>query len=132
MARLNLGECCDGIAAEYEYSLTSPLAPGRIVGPVQPVGQVQPVESPTIPSQLMPAPTTMTMPGMVTTAQLTSERPQPDLTPRDLLRPLPTIVDNQPTSVAQCNSFSEWVDQNPFLAGGMLLALAWFTLGRKA
>ena len=95
------------------------------------IGQIQPTQSPVIPSQLMPAPTTMTMPGMVTTAQVTSPNPKPDLTPQDLLKPLPTIVDNQPTSVAQCNSFSQWVDQNPLLAGGLLLGLAWVVFGRK-
>ena len=126
MARLNLG-CCDE-AGEYSYPLTNPLTQGTIVGPV---GQVVPMESPTIPSQVMPAPTTMTMPGMVTTAQMTSANPQPSLTPQDLIKPLPTIVDNQPTQIAQCNSFSEWVDQNPLLAGGILLMLAWFTFGKK-
>lgn len=125
--RMNLGECCDE-AGEYTYPLTSSLPPSQIIGPV---GQVQPVQSPTIPQAVMPAPTTMAMPGMVTTAQLTTENPQPGLTPQDLIKPLPTIVDNQPTQVAQCNSFSGWVDQNPMLAGGILLALAWFTFGRK-
>ena len=114
------------------YPLTGPVQPGGVVGPdVQPVGQVQPIESPAIPQQVMPAPTTMTMPGMVTTAQVVSPNPKPTLTPQDLLRPLPTIVDNQPTSVAQCNSFSDWVDQNPLLAGGLLLGLAFVVFGRK-
>lgn len=95
------------------------------------VDQIQPVQSPAIPKQLMPVPTTMTMPGMVDTANLTSENPKPTLTPQDLLHPLPSIVDNQPTSVAQCNSFSQWVDQNPMLAGGLLLGLAFVVFGRR-
>ena len=118
MARLNLGECCDAAGYPLIYDAAA-------------VGQVIPTESPVIPQAVMPAPTTMSMPGMVTTAQLTSPNPQPNLTPQDLIKPLPTIVDNQPTQIAQCNSFSEWVDQNPLLAGGMLLALAWLTFGRK-
>ena len=118
MARLNLGECCDAAGYPLIYDAAA-------------VGQVIPTESPVIPQAVMPAPTTMSMPGMVTTAQLTSANPQPNLTPQDLIKPLPTIVDNQPTQIAQCNSFSEWVDQNPLLAGGMLLALAWLTFGRK-
>jgi hypothetical protein len=126
MARLNLG-CCDE-AGEYTYPLTTALPPSQIIGPV---GQVTPAVPPVIPQAVMPAPTTMSMPGMVTTAQLTSQNPQPNLTPQDLIKPLPTIVDNQPTQIAQCNSFSEWVDQNPLLAGGLLLGFAWVMFGRK-
>lgn len=95
------------------------------------VGQIIPAVQPTIPQQLLPAPTTMVMPGMTMTAQITSPNPRPDLTPQDLLRPLPTIVDNQPTTIAQCNSFSQWVDDNPLFAAGLLLGLAWFTFGHK-
>ncbi len=83
-----------------------------------------------IPRSAMPAPTTMTMPGMTATAQATSPNPQPDLAPMDLVRPLPTIVNNQPIQIAQCNSFSEWVDKNPLMAAGLLLGLAW-ALGRN-
>jgi hypothetical protein len=128
MARLNLGECCGGEAGMYSYPLTNPLVQGTVIGPVD---QVVPAETPAIPSQVMPAPTTMTMPGMVTTAQMTSPNPKPSLTPQDLIRPLPSIVDNQPTQVAQCNSFSEWIDQNPLYAAGLLLGLAWFAFERK-
>ena len=116
--RFNLGEACD--AAGYPPIYDAGM-----------VGQVIPTESPVIPQAVMPAPTTLSMPGMVTTAQLASPNPQPSLTPQDLIKPLPSIVDNQPTQLAQCNSFSEWVDQNPVLAGGILLALAWLTFGRK-
>lgn len=126
MARLNLG-CCDE-AGEYSYPLANPLIQGTVISPVE---QIIPTTPPVIPSQVMPAPTTMTMPGMVTTAQLTSPNPQPSLTPQDLIKPLPSIVDNQPTQLAQCNSFSEWVDQNPLLAGGLLLGLALVVFGRK-
>lgn len=115
----NCGDICDG---SYTYAIDEPGYP---------VGQIVPTQSTTIPSQQFPAPTTMTMPGMVTTAQLTSPNPQPSLTPRDLVRSLPSIVDNQPTQITQCNSFSEWVDQNPLLAGGVLLGLAWLTFGRN-
>ena len=118
MARLNIGETCD--AATYPPEFDAGM-----------IGQIIPTESPVIPQSVMPAPTTMTMPGMVATAQMTSANPQPGLTPQDLIKPLPTIVDNQPTQLAQCNSFSDWVDQNPLLAGGMLLALAWFTFMKK-
>lgn len=110
------------------FSTVSNGKGGTIMGTV---GQVQPVDSPVIPQQVMPAPTTMTMPGMTATANVTSPNPKPDLSPQDLIRPLPSIVDNQPTSVAQCNSFSQWVDQNPMLAGAMLLGLAFIVFGRK-
>lgn len=139
--RLGCGELCDDPAygADLGPDIYTPDTPytstaGGYMTPFTPIQQIVPVFAPQIPQQLMPAPTTMTMPGMVNTAQLTS----PDttgagtqLTPQNLLKPLPTIVDNQPTRIAQCNSFSEWVDQNPLLAGGILLALAWFTFGRK-
>lgn len=96
-----------------------------------PPAQIFPATQPAIPSQVLPAPTTMTMPGMTVTANMSNPNPKPDLTPQDLLHPLPTIVDNQPTKIAQCNSFSEWVDENPLMAGGLLLGLAWFVFGRK-
>lgn len=85
------------------------------------------VPSPIIPQQVLPTPTTMVMPGMVVTAQTVAPDPQPDLTPQDLLKPLPSIVDNQPTQVAQCNSFAQWVDANPVMAGLLLVGLAVFT-----
>ena len=131
---MRLGNCGDpDEACSAIYTPPNILPQGRVIGPmdVPPVGQVQPVQSPVIPQQLMPAPTTMTMPGMVDTANLMSENPKPTLTPQDLLHPLPTIVDNQPTSVAQCNSFSQWVDQNPMFAGAMLLGLAFIVFGKK-
>lgn len=83
--------------------------------------------SPAIPQAVMPAPTTMIMPGMVVTAQTIAPDPQPDLTPQDLLKPLPAIVDNQPVQIAQCNSFAQWVDANPVMAGLLLVGLAMFT-----
>lgn len=134
---MRIGDCSDsGVCQDPTYFngeagwTKTPLmltGNGPSIGPVQPVGQIQPVQSPQIPQQLMPAPTTMVMPGMTLTAQSVGPNPQPSLTPQDLLRPLPTIVDNQPTQIAQCNSFSEWVDANPLLAAGLLLGLAWFT-----
>lgn len=99
-----------------------------------PPDMLVPASSPVIPQELMPASTTMQMPGMVATAQLTSPNAtgaDTSLTPQNLLRSLPSIVDNQPEQLAQCNSFSEWVDQNPLFAAGILLGLAWFTFGRK-
>lgn len=87
-----------------------------------------------IPDPTLPQPTSMTMPGMVMTAQLTSPDTMGNATgmiPSDLLKPLPSIVDNQPVQVAQCNSFAQWVDQNPLLAGGILLGLAFFTFSKK-
>ena len=130
---MRIGNCGEaGEACITQTAMPNPYMTGKGSNvDVQPVGQVQPVQSPVIPQQLMPAPTTMTMPGMVTTANLTSENPKPTLTPQDLLHPLPTIVDNQPTSVAQCNSFSQWVDQNPMFAGAMLLGLAFIVFGKK-
>lgn len=84
-----------------------------------------PNTDPVIVSQLLPAPTTMTMPGMTHTANMTGPDPRSSMTSWDLLRPLPTIVDNQPEVIVQCNSFAEWVDKNPLLAGGLLLGLAY-------
>lgn len=127
---MRLGICGDaGEACITQSPLL--LGPDLSYGDGSNVGQIIPTQPPVIPSQVMPVPTTMTMPGMVTTAQLTSPNPQPDLAPQDLLKPLPTIVDNQPTQLAQCNSFSDWVDQNPLLAGGLLLGLAWVVFGKK-
>lgn len=96
-----------------------------------PPAQIVPTEPAVIiQSQQLPQPTTMIMPGIVDTAQLTQPNTMgnsTDLTPQDLLKPLPSIVDNQPVQVAQCNSFAQWVDQNPLMAAGLLLGLAWFT-----
>jgi len=70
------------------------------------------------------------MPTMVGTAQVAVSDITPDLVPQDLLRPLPSIVDNQPVVVSECNSFSQWVDGNPLLAAGLLMGLA-FVVFRK-
>lgn len=85
------------------------------------------IPSPIIPQQVFPTPTTMVMPAMVITSQTVASDPQPDLTPQDLLKPLPTIVDNQPVEITQCNSFAQWVDNNPLMAGLLLVGLAMFT-----
>lgn len=78
----------------------------------------------------MPAPTTMTMPSTTATAQATTPNPQPQLAPMDLIRPLPSIVNNQPVQIAQCDTFTQWVGDNPVLAGGILVGL-WMFLGRS-
>lgn len=132
----NCGDICDG---SYTYPMdepgyssgTAPAAEYSFIGSAgnqnYPSGESPVIISP----QQLPAPTTMTMPGMVATAQLTSPGVNTSgLTPLDLIRPLPSIVDNQPTQLANCNSFSEWVDQNPLLAAGILLGLAWMTFRR--
>lgn len=91
----------------------------------------QPVEMCT-PTQPVPRATTMVMPTVTGTAQvMVPDQNKPDLAPQDLLKPLPSIVNNQPIQLAQCNSFSDWIDQNPLLAGGILLGLAWIVLKKK-
>lgn len=87
-----------------------------------------------IPRQQLPSPTTLSMPGMVPTARFTSEVAMGNglgLVPADLVMPLPSITDTAPVQVAQCNSFSGWIDENPIMAGGLLLGLAWFTFRKK-
>jgi hypothetical protein len=126
---MRIGECCAG---EYTYDATTTYAGGGgplsvLYPPVPPVIMTEPILQPMYPEQYpyVPKPTTQVMPTMVGTAQVAVSDVVPDLTPGDLLRPLPSIVDNQPVVVAQCDSFAQWVDENPLLAAGILMGLAY-------
>ncbi len=75
----------------------------------------------------MPKATTMVMPDMVLTsvqqAQAYNGGAQPGLIPADFLKPIPSIVNTAPEVMAACNPMSDWVNNNPLLAAGLLLAL---------
>jgi hypothetical protein len=82
----------------------------------------------------MPEATTMALPSITGTAQAagapignTGGIVQ-NLSPVDLLKPMPSIVDTSPTVVpgVACDSISQWVNDNPMLAIGALALLAMF------
>lgn len=82
----------------------------------------------------MPSATTATMPSMVGTSLATTPSPQPILTVQTLSQRLPQIVNPGPAVIpmqARCNTFAQWVGQNPMLAGGALLVIAFMVLGDK-
>lgn len=128
---MRIGETCCNQAGMYSYDFPSvyggPPAPGVLYPPVPPLVTTDPIGPLMDTNQYpyVPRPTTKVMPTMVGTAQVAVSDFTPDLTPQDLLLPLPSIVDNQPVVVAQCDSFAQWVDGNPLLAAGILMGLAW-------
>jgi len=127
---MRIGETCCNQAGMYSYDLPTvyggPPPPGVLYPPVPPLVTTDPI-GPLMDAHqypYVPRPTTQVMPTMVGTAQVAVSDFTPDMTPQDLLRPLPSIVDNQPVVVAQCDSFAQWVDSNPLLAAGLLMGLA--------
>lgn len=77
----------------------------------------------------IPRNVTMVMPQLVKQVQEVAPNPQPQLTPADLLKPLPSIVNTEPVQLPTCSGISEWVDQNPMMAVGVLGVLAYFVFG---
>ena len=133
--RLGCGECGCGTDGGGPLDiLYPPVPPVMTTNPMAPPPTpYAPTPNPTTspyPYPYVPKPTTQVMPTMVGTAQVAVSDITPDLVPQDLLRPLPSIVDNQPVVVSECNSFSQWVDGNPLLAAGLLMGLA-FVVFRK-
>lgn len=81
--------------------------------------------------ELLPRPTTMTMPSVVHTANLSGLGAASDgLTADTLVQRLPSIVNSDPvvTGAAACGGFTQWVSDNPLLAAAGLAALAYFTM----
>lgn len=87
----------------------------------------------------MPQSTTMQLPTITGTAQAqgaatgSSGGIVQGLSPVDLLHPLPSIVNTDPTVVpgVACDSISQWVSDNPLYAIGLLGVLAWFVYSKK-
>lgn len=87
----------------------------------------------------MPESTTMMLPTITGTAQAqgattgSSGGIVQNLSPVDLLKPMPSIVNTDPTVVpgVACDSISQWVNQNPLFALGALGLLAWFVYSKK-
>jgi hypothetical protein len=87
----------------------------------------------------MPESTTMMLPSITGTAQAagattgSSGGIVQNLSPVDLLKPMPSIVDTAPTVVpgVACDGISQWVNNNPLFAIGALALLAWFVYGKK-
>ncbi len=82
----------------------------------------------------MPQSTSMAMPQFIDTANWASIDNSngfvegPLMTPASLSQPLPSIVQSAPVEVGpQCDAFTQWVADNPLLAGGMLVGLALLT-----
>lgn len=79
----------------------------------------------------MPRPTTASLPALVQTANLEAAPADP-IYPLDLVRRLPSIVNTEPINMnPPCNTFSQWVADNPLLAGGLLLGAAVMLWGRR-
>jgi hypothetical protein len=85
-----------------------------------------------------PAPpqfTTASMPTMQGTANAVTGNPQgqqPVLTPQWLNQHLPSIVDHTPMvkDSSPCDPVSQWVNDNPLLAGALLLTAGFMVFGR--
>ena len=97
--------------------------PGRIteIGPPS-------FAMPTITGQVMPKPTTAVLPTMTGTARalLVTSNETP-VKPLDLVRDLPSIVNTEPVYMApqpMCSPFTQWVSDNPLLAGALLFGAA--------
>lgn len=82
----------------------------------------------------MPQSTTMTLPTITDTANAqgapigSTGGVVQGLSPVDLLKPMPSIVDTTPTVVpgVACDSIGQWISDNPLYALGALGLLAWF------
>ena len=87
----------------------------------------------TIADSNIPRNVTMTMPQFTSEAQQVAPNPQPQLTPADLLKPLPSIVSTAPTELpAPCDGMADWIGKNPMMAVGILAGFAWLVLGDKS
>lgn len=81
---------------------------------------------------VMPQATTAIMPSMTNTAIVATLTNKPEFTPKDLLKPMPSIVNTAPVQAPNpCDGFSQWVSDNPLMAAGLLAGLAWFMFKGK-
>jgi len=80
----------------------------------------------------IPKNVTMVMPTITGTAEAVMPNPYAQLSPGDLLKPLPSIANSAPVEMgsAPCDRFTEWINRNPLLAVGLLAGLAYFTFGK--
>ena len=83
-----------------------------------------------ITGNLMPRPTTAALPTITGTANAETPPSEP-IVPLDLVRRLPSIVNTAPVEMNPPCSFSQWVADNPILAGGLLLGAAVLLLGGR-
>lgn len=92
---------------------------------------VVPAQSPVMTVPTMPQGTPLSMPSIVGTATTMLPPFQSGLQPSDLLHPLPSIVNTEPTVMTSpcANTIEQWVSDNPMLAVLGLGALAYFVLG---
>lgn len=82
------------------------------------------------PGDSMPVSTTAVMPSITATAQAFGTAPQPGLTPASLLNPMPSITNSTPLVVGQeCSGISQWINDNPLLAAGILAGFAFLVFG---
>lgn len=86
-----------------------------------------------LPAQ-MPAATHKQMPSMALSASSLSGigDTSAGIAPQDLVQRLPSIVNPTPDVVGGCDSFSQWVNDNPMIAGLGLAAAAYFLVFHKA
>lgn len=84
-------------------------------------------------NQSMPRATTQVLPTMTPTQREAAILPaQGALSPVDLVRPLPTIVTQEPIDMTPpCSGFTDWVAQNQGLAIGLLAVTALLVFGGK-
>ena len=80
----------------------------------------------------MPQATAAVLPSLVSTINQLNPQ-QSYLTPQDVLKPLPSIVDTAPMVLDQtaaglsgCNPITQWVTDNPLLAAGVLFGVWWW------
>lgn len=82
------------------------------------------------PVAVMPQPLTTTMPSMPSV-------PVETMAPRDLIAPLPSIVNTAPSIVPQaaptsfCGVIEDFVSHNPLLSAALLAGVAYMTLKDK-
>lgn len=84
----------------------------------------------------LPQATTAVMPSMSTTANATQANQQSQLQPTDLLKPMPSIVQSAPVvmdaeAAGLGGGFCQWVNDNPLLAGGLLVGAYFLIAHRK-
>lgn len=79
--------------------------------------------------QVMPKPTTTVFPTITGTAAVVGEPVQPDISPAQLLRPMPSIVTSQVADIRPCNGFAQWVADNPAVALAGLVLLGMLAVG---
>lgn len=127
--------CCDVPARIMSYgdaALSSMSMPGAPFVPT--LARAAQYQTQVTPTPSLPSPTTLVMPTTDNSMGTVLPPSNPGLTPQSLSRPLPSIVSTTPEIVSQvdsCNAISQWVSDNPLLAGLFLAGLGMMLLGKK-